>query len=157
MATIGSSRASTRLGPSRKSPRCSAPDADGTVVSADIDLPQSTTPPPTSAHEPGRKIHATRLPARPTFCHAELLSCRPSAALTQRSLALTALNPLWWQWRQSRPSRSTHMSCVRLAHGRLPCVCLCAHTATGLRISIIFASAPVVCVCVWTSVQRIIQ
>ena len=49
MATIGSSRASTRLGPPRKSPRCSAPDADGTVVSADIDLPQSTTPPPTSA------------------------------------------------------------------------------------------------------------
>ena len=34
MATIGSSRASTRLGPPRKSPRCSAPDADGTVVSA---------------------------------------------------------------------------------------------------------------------------
>ena len=35
--------------------------------------------PPT---EPGHNIHGTRLPARLTFCHAELLSCRILAATT---------------------------------------------------------------------------
>ena len=82
MAAIGSSRASTRLGSQRRCNGSAASDADDTTPSS----------PPTPIYlnpshlrhlppsVPDRKIHATRLPARPTFCQADLLPRRILAA-----------------------------------------------------------------------------
>ena len=50
-----------------------ASDADDTVVSADVDLPQSTTPPPTSALRAGLE-NSCNTPS----CQADFLPCRAS-------------------------------------------------------------------------------